>query len=406
MDIEVIREGWVEKRSQYLRQWRRRWLVLSSAALQTFKARDTADVPTLYIEADDVLRVIRADHEVQRLYSFKVLTPNQSFFFTVENEQELNDWMRCISQMKQISSEANHKHAVQQFQEMKANTEITLITSFNQIKIDLYEREQELLQELDLQHEMYKKITSKQLQEMDILLSQENENFQKFLEICEGAVEDNVNTIRKAQALPKPQLSFKVFDALVNTQIQASVEEAILSRLISFTTKVVLENPNEIKIRRTSITRALKWRYTGERYDAITFTLNHDIKLSAIGLCRPKKQGNNTTVKEFQVLKGNFTNSTSVYRHPVAVVMNYDSEESVFKLPLARPLPLKKETNYTAIFCIEGSSTFKCVDCYLTVEGPGGVIWNFNKTNFAANHQNNRSDTVCGPIADFYYLNR
>mmetsp|Transcript_24424 Transcript_24424/g.24145 ORF Transcript_24424/g.24145 Transcript_24424/m.24145 type:complete len:141 (-) Transcript_24424:30-452(-) len=132
--------------------------------------------------------------------------------------------------------------------------------------------------------------------------------------------------------------------------------------------------------------------------------VNRDVKITGVGICTPYKQGGSVTVKDFQIVKGKYTNSSSVYKNPSRINITYHPEHSVAKVPVVGGLKIKKLAWYSVIFCIEGDHTYKCVDCSQKVQGPDDVEWEFTNTSFHQSHQNNRCDTVCGPIADFYYM--
>lgn len=111
-----------------------------------------------------------------------------------------------------------------------------------------------------------------------------------------------------------------------------------------------------------------------------------------------------TTIKEFQILKGNSTSANCVYRHSQKTTISYVPDQSVFKILLEAPITISKSQKYSVFLIIEGSHTYKCVDCLQTITGHSNIKWDFENTLFSQTHQNNRCDIVCGPIADFYYI--
>lgn len=185
--------------------------------------------------------------------------------------------------------------------------------------------------------------------------------------------------------------------------LSVKILEEKLRRIISETAAVQIVNSEEATARRTSITRALKWRYTGERLDALSFTVSCDVYLTAVSVCRPYKCGELAYINSFCTLKGDRTDSPAVYKHRSRETMQYNAESSVFKLQLASPLLLSRRQVYSVVFCIQGASTYKCVECYPELEVPG-IKWKFLHTTFAPGHLNNRCDVMCGPIADFSYI--
>mmetsp|Transcript_3101 Transcript_3101/g.2812 ORF Transcript_3101/g.2812 Transcript_3101/m.2812 type:complete len:306 (+) Transcript_3101:289-1206(+) len=293
--------------------------------------------------------------------------------------------------------------SISNFQERKALSDISLISVFSKIKEILNNREQDLSQEIDNLYENHIKIAEIEQLKINQILESETKSYEKFENIMKSN-KPAVHKIRLIQAIKRNNLMFKDFDNEAETQFSFAIPDEGLKKLISSSTRVRLDNPLEDKIRRTTITRALKWRYTGERIDALTFTASEPIKLTGVGICAPYKAGGVTTVKDFQVIKGNYTGSSSVYRHPQSIVIEYNSDESVFKIVMDCPISISKNHKYTVMFCIEGSHTYKCVDCMQSVTGPGHIRWDFENTTFSQSHQNNRCDTICGPIADFYYI--
>ena len=107
-------------------------------------------------------------------------------------------------------------------------------------------------------------------------------------------------------------------------------------------------------------------------------------------------------VKRFFILRGKSTDAKAVYMHREHTLLAYDEGVSVMQISMNNPVILKKGTPYTAYFVIEGNPSFKCVDCS-SVEVVEGVEWKFLNTDFTTGHYNNRTDVVCGPIANFQF---
>jgi len=92
---DSVLEGWVWKRSRFLKKWRRRWLVLTKNGLESMKQRD-APKPTETIEAGSVHRVYSADGEVQMARCFCVVGNKRSFFMVCDNEAQKAEWIRQV----------------------------------------------------------------------------------------------------------------------------------------------------------------------------------------------------------------------------------------------------------------------------------------------------------------------
>merc|ERR1719408_416056 len=72
---DVVAAGWVWKKSRHLRQWRRRWLVLTESQLATYKEPRDAK-PTEAINADN-FQATEAPTEQDRAGSLTVLTADR-----------------------------------------------------------------------------------------------------------------------------------------------------------------------------------------------------------------------------------------------------------------------------------------------------------------------------------------
>lgn len=88
-------EGWVWKRSRFLRRWRRRWLVLMPERLMSFTSREGA-VATETVAAGTVLRVFNADSEVLQARAFGVAMSKRTYFMVCDTEAQKQAWIRDI----------------------------------------------------------------------------------------------------------------------------------------------------------------------------------------------------------------------------------------------------------------------------------------------------------------------
>ena len=402
METKIIKAGWIEKRSQYLKKWRKRWLVLDDLTLSTYKTEKDLLKSTMQISLPQIVDASPSAADNLNENTFIVSTLTEKYHLRAINDSEMCAWLNLISHLRtgnRVSSFGSPNY----YHESKVLSDESLITSFTKMKEILHTREIDLLQELDEIYKVYVEKATREYQEISDMYLQETQNHKMVSDILEMN-DDSIRKIRNIQYKAKASLNFKELDTYNISKLQVSLQEDNLERLIKANIKVCLGNPSEVMIRRTNITRALKWRYTGERIDAITFSVNKDIKLTAVGVCTPYKLNRTTYIKEFLVLKGGNTNSACAYRHSQRVSMQYNSEFSTYKIPMESQVLIKRDKKYTVYFLIEGSHTYKCVDCIPNVEGPDRVIWTFVNSMFSQNHQSNRCDTVCGPIADFYFM--
>lgn len=98
-----ILEGWVWKRSQYLKKWRRRWLVLQPDHLATYKQRSVGG-QTEKVEKGTVQMVYNADAEVMQTKAFcvtaavkRTLGVRVTKLFMVCDTDKLRDaWLTAI----------------------------------------------------------------------------------------------------------------------------------------------------------------------------------------------------------------------------------------------------------------------------------------------------------------------
>lgn len=275
--------------------------------------------------------------------------------------------------------------------------EAVVRNTFSSVKQALLAREAQLLSEFDQLHSE-KKESALEFHEQNLReLAEHTEIHSKLLETLKP-ISEKAAVLREIPKLPAAASSFALLPAQGLFTLDTSRFRSFLSSQFS----VKARNPDERVLRRTKITRALKWRYPGDRLDAITFTVSRNVYLSGVGLCMPYKPGQSTKIRAFSIRKGPATDSPVEYQHPRSETMNFDPQSSVYKLSLH--VLLKKNTKYTVTFSITGSPTYKCVDCQTEIQEDNGLKWRFYDAAFAAEHATNRCDCICGPIADFFYI--
>jgi len=96
----ILKEGWIAKRSKYVKEWRQRWLVLTPRFLCTFKKQqDYRSSPTEKITLQGCSSVKSAEDDVGRADSFRVDTNGRTYFFTAKDTAEKEGWIGAIGKI-------------------------------------------------------------------------------------------------------------------------------------------------------------------------------------------------------------------------------------------------------------------------------------------------------------------
>jgi len=100
-----IREGWVWKRSQYLKKWRRRWLVLQPDHIATYKQRSVGG-QTERIDKGTLVHIYAADAEVMQTKAFCISasqkrtfgTRSTKLYMVCDTEKQRDLWVKAIQE--------------------------------------------------------------------------------------------------------------------------------------------------------------------------------------------------------------------------------------------------------------------------------------------------------------------
>ena len=144
---EIRKQGWVYKESAMLRQYRKRWLVLTPEKLFTFKHERKYDAPTevrfpfrrprkegggwrecrprAAVRSQEVdLRqcgtVKSADDMTNRPFSFTVQVPERHFFLVATSDGERNEWVAAIGRATTESRRVRSYSEEVEYQEQQA----------------------------------------------------------------------------------------------------------------------------------------------------------------------------------------------------------------------------------------------------------------------------------------------
>lgn len=89
-------EGWVWKRSRFLKRWRRRYLVLTANNVAAYRMRGDP-VATECITRGEYQSCRNADHDVQQSRSFGIITLSRNYFMVCDDVQQRDEWANAIS---------------------------------------------------------------------------------------------------------------------------------------------------------------------------------------------------------------------------------------------------------------------------------------------------------------------
>mmetsp|Transcript_46243 Transcript_46243/g.140317 ORF Transcript_46243/g.140317 Transcript_46243/m.140317 type:complete len:122 (-) Transcript_46243:192-557(-) len=93
---DIIKEGWLVKQSKHLREWRRRWFVLTPQYLCSFKTQGEYRNPTEAIRLRECSTVKSADEDTGKENSFRVDTPARVFYLIADSSTDKESWIGHI----------------------------------------------------------------------------------------------------------------------------------------------------------------------------------------------------------------------------------------------------------------------------------------------------------------------
>lgn len=95
----IIKEGWLSKRSRFLKGWRKRWIVLTPTYICTFKGQGNYSDPTEQILLSEFNMILPADEELNKPNTFKMMTMDREFFFLADNQTDRDEWVSVLGQI-------------------------------------------------------------------------------------------------------------------------------------------------------------------------------------------------------------------------------------------------------------------------------------------------------------------
>eukprot|EP01068_Selenidium_serpulae_P007489 Selendium_serpulae@DN4726_c0_g1_i3.p1 len=93
---EPIKQGWLLKKSRYIGDWRRRWVVLTRSTICAYKNKGAYEKPTEIIFMNECNTVKSAEDDVHKENSFRVDAKDRIFYFVAEHAQDKESWIGHI----------------------------------------------------------------------------------------------------------------------------------------------------------------------------------------------------------------------------------------------------------------------------------------------------------------------
>lgn len=93
-----LRSGWLQKRSRYLRQWRRRWICLSNTSLRSFESTAEDAKPTESLELHSILRayVVQNQDRSRAVIVRICLDHRRDVLLCADSSDEAGEWSAAI----------------------------------------------------------------------------------------------------------------------------------------------------------------------------------------------------------------------------------------------------------------------------------------------------------------------
>merc|ERR1719238_379619 len=107
---DIIKEGWMVKQSRIMKDWRRRWFVLTPQYLCSFKTQGDYRNPTEAIRLRECQTVKSADDDTGKENSFRVDTPTRVFYLIADSPSEKESWIGSIGRQMVRPSVMTENH--------------------------------------------------------------------------------------------------------------------------------------------------------------------------------------------------------------------------------------------------------------------------------------------------------
>merc|ERR1719378_1785701 len=109
---DIIKEGWLVKQSKHLKDWRRRYVVLTPQYLCTFKNQGDYRNPTEALRLRECSTVKSADEDTGKENSFRVDTPGRVFYLIADTAADKETWIGHIGRAMVRPTVLTEEHGV------------------------------------------------------------------------------------------------------------------------------------------------------------------------------------------------------------------------------------------------------------------------------------------------------
>eukprot|EP00826_Nyctotherus_ovalis_P065674 TRINITY_DN9659_c0_g1_i10.p1 TRINITY_DN9659_c0_g1~~TRINITY_DN9659_c0_g1_i10.p1 ORF type:complete len:143 (-),score=25.97 TRINITY_DN9659_c0_g1_i10:90-518(-) len=97
--IRILKEGWLKKRSKYLKMWKRRWVVMTPTHIYTYKNYKRYINPTESISITSYRLQADALKNTKKEYTFGIVGDERTFYFQGENNEERKSWIKALESL-------------------------------------------------------------------------------------------------------------------------------------------------------------------------------------------------------------------------------------------------------------------------------------------------------------------
>lgn len=116
---KMVKEGWLEKQSRFMRTWRRRWIVLSGNKLYSFKESKNYVDPTEVIDLKVFSSVKSSSDFTGKPNSFDVYSSEMNFSLAAKSTKDKEDWIRAIGKAIVLSRTSSWQNDIDAYGEVK-----------------------------------------------------------------------------------------------------------------------------------------------------------------------------------------------------------------------------------------------------------------------------------------------
>jgi hypothetical protein len=100
-----VKEGWLVKRSRVLKEWKKRWMVLTRTHLYSFEQRAVYRTPTEKIPLKEVSTIKSFyKNQYERPHVFRIESDDTYFYLSAQDHQDKWAWMTAVEKMTESTA--------------------------------------------------------------------------------------------------------------------------------------------------------------------------------------------------------------------------------------------------------------------------------------------------------------